>query len=73
MPNLVETRLKQARADLESAGGAVVVVTRATRGRRPARAANGWTVCAQDPEGGDLVRASQTVTLDAAPNAKQCP
>ncbi|TGA70911.1 PASTA domain-containing protein [Cellulosimicrobium funkei] len=75
MPNLVETRFKQARADLEQRGAVTVVVVDARDARAGALpgAANGWTVCAQDPEGGDLVRASQTVTLDAAPNAKQCP
>ncbi|MBE9925635.1 hypothetical protein G8C93_06990 [Cellulosimicrobium cellulans] len=75
MPNVVETRLKQARADIEKRGAVTVVVVDARDARAGALpgAANGWTVCAQDPEGGDLVRASQTVTLDAAPNAKQCP
>lgn len=75
MPNLVETRLKQARADLEKRGAVTVVVVDARDARAGALtgAANGWSVCAQDPAGGDLVRASQTVTLDAAPNAKRCP
>jgi hypothetical protein len=75
MPNLVETRLKQARADLEKRGAASVVVVdaRAPRAGALPGASNGWTVCVQDPAGGDLVRASATVTLAAAPNARQCP
>jgi hypothetical protein len=75
MPNLLETRLKQARADLEQRGAATVVVVDA---RDPGAgslrgAANGWTVCVQDPAGGELVRDSTTVTLAAAPNARHCP
>jgi hypothetical protein len=75
MPNVVEARLKQARADLEKRDVAAVVVVDA---RNPATgalrgAADGWTVCDQHPAAGDLVRASQTVTLGAAPNARQCP
>ncbi|ARU51068.1 hypothetical protein CBR64_05760 [Cellulosimicrobium cellulans] len=75
MPNLVETRLKQARADLEKRGAASVVVVDARKpdaGTLPG-ASNGWTVCAQDPAGGDLLRGSATVTLAAAPHARQCP
>ncbi|MFB7887788.1 PASTA domain-containing protein [Cellulosimicrobium cellulans] len=75
MPNLVETKLKQARADLEKRGAASVVVVDARdpgAGTLPG-ASNGWTVCAQDPAGGDLLRGSATVTLAAAPNARQCP
>ncbi|MGN7704866.1 hypothetical protein [Cellulosimicrobium sp. 22601] len=75
MPNLVETRLKQARADLEQRGAVTVVVVDARDPRAGALpgASNGWTVCVQDPTGGDLVRASETVVLGAAPNARQCP
>jgi len=75
MPNLVETRLKQARADLEQRGAATVVVVDARDPRAGALpgASNGWTVCVQEPTGGDLVRASETVVLGAAPNARQCP
>ncbi|WP_454730063.1 hypothetical protein [Cellulosimicrobium protaetiae] len=75
MPNLVETKLKQARAELEKRGAASVVVVDARdpgAGTLPG-ASNGWTVCAQDPAGGDLLRASATVTLAAAPNARHCP
>jgi len=75
MPNLVETRLKQARADLTQRGATQVVVVDA---REPgdgalAGVANGWTVCEQEPAGGELVRASATVVLGAAPNARACP
>ncbi|WP_237840650.1 hypothetical protein [Cellulosimicrobium cellulans] len=75
MPNLVETRLKQARADLEKRGAASVVVVdaRDPGARTLPGASNGWTVCAQDPAGGDLLRGSATVTLAAAPNARHCP
>ncbi len=75
MPNLVETRLKQARADLEQRGAATVVVVDARDPRAGSLpgASNGWTVCEQDPTGGDLVRASETVVLGAAPSARQCP
>ncbi|MBN0040528.1 hypothetical protein JN535_10175 [Cellulosimicrobium cellulans] len=75
MPNLVETKLKQARADLEKRGAASVVVVDARdpgAGALPG-ASNGWTVCVQDPAGGDLLRGSATVTLAAAPNARHCP
>ena len=75
MPNLVEAKLKQARADLEQRGAVTVVVVDARNpgaGALPG-ASNGWTVCAQEPVGGDLVRASETVRLGAAPNARQCP
>lgn len=75
MPNLVETKLKQARADLEKRGAASVVVVDARdpgAGTLPG-ASNGWAVCAQEPAGGDLLRGSATVTLAAAPNARQCP
>ena len=75
MPNLVETRLKQARADLgeRELAGVVVVDARDPGAGVLSGGRDGWTVCAQDPAGGDLVRASQTVTLGAAPNARQCP
>ncbi|QJW35523.1 hypothetical protein [Cellulosimicrobium protaetiae] len=75
MPNLVETKIRQARADLAQRGASTVVVVDA---RDPGAGAlpgvsNGWTVCVQDPAAGDLLRGSATVTLAAAPNARKCP